>query len=58
MHKTYWKKYVEFTVYKKPDKINKTLKFSIEPAGKIFFLKDAQLIINDKTRKNLSFENF
>ena len=49
------KKYVEFTVYEKPDKMKKkSQKFAIKPAGKVVFKKDAQLVINKKKREQFS----
>ena len=57
------KKYLEFTVNKKPDKMKKRTKLCIRTDRKFFKIlllkKDAQLVINDKTRTKFTFfENF
>ena len=58
------KKYLEFTVNKKPDKMKKNKKFCIGTDRKFFYKilllkKDAQLVNNDRTRTRFTFfENF
>ena len=57
-----WKKYVEFTVYRKPDKMNEKLR-NLKTTGRkfcFFFLRktDDQLVINNKMRTVFHFENF
>ena len=52
---------LQFTVYRKTDEMNKkTQKFTNKPTGNFFFFinKDVQLVINDKTRTVVNFENF
>ena len=53
------KKYLEFTVNKNPDKMKKHKKNFIQTDSKIFEIllskNDAQLVINDKTRKRFKF---
>ena len=53
-----WKTYVEFTVYEKSDKMKKNLRNLQSNRPEIFFKKDAQLVINDKTRTVFNFEKF
>ena len=56
------KKYLEFTVNKKPDKIKKHQIFRKLTERKFFKIlllkKDAQLVINDNREQGLNFENF
>ena len=58
MQKHELKKYLEFTVNNKPDKMKKHKKICKRTDRKFFFLllkKDAQLVINDKTRTKFKF---